>query len=424
MAKTKNKATKNKSVEGRPESGSVRVDLDRRTVVAPLTHTRSFVRSFVRQVVDGIPSGYGGPRMSLEQRHRLQAETAAKLELQRTRVVCGPDGNLYTSSGFDTVVGPSSSAAHQTIDEFADSFLSNLEIEIRSREEMTMEFIVTGISCSLANALRRAMIAEVPTMAIEHVFIKNNTSIIQDEVLAHRLGMIPLRIDPRKFEMKKKGDPTTEKNTVILKMDVRCDDSHPKDATLSVVSDALTWLPGGTELEPEVFKAEWGADQRDMVKEPVRAVHDDILVAKLRSKQEISLECHCVKGTGEDHAKWSPVATAWYKLYPEVVLLKEVTREQGAALAGELPGLVEVDGKGRVVVRDALEYPKLLEKVRRMSGEEPWSQVLQLRKRKDRFVFTIESTGAYSPWEIWEEAVARLASKCDKVLEGLARGEE
>jgi len=362
--------------------------------------------------------------MSSEQRQLLQAETAAKLELQRTRVVCGPDGNLYTSSGFDTVVGPSSSAAYQTIDEFSDSFLSSLEIEIRSLEEMTMEFIVTGISCSLANALRRAMIAEVPTMAIEHVFIKNNTSIIQDEVLAHRLGMIPLRIDPRKFEMKKKGDPTTEKNTVILKMDVRCDDSHPKDATLSVVSDALTWLPGGTELEPEVFEAEWGADQSSMLDEPVRVVHDDILVAKLRAKQEISVECHCVKGTGEDHAKWSPVATAWYKLYPEVVLLKEVTRDQGAALAGELPGLVEVDGKGRVVVRDALEYPKLLEKVRRMSGEEPWSQVLQLRKRKDKFVFTIESTGAYSPWEIWEEAVARLASKCDKVLEGLARGDE
>ena len=41
---------------------------------------------------------------------------------------------------------------------------------------------------------------QVPTMAIEKVFIANNTSLIQDEVLAHRLGLIPISVDPRLFE--------------------------------------------------------------------------------------------------------------------------------------------------------------------------------------------------------------------------------
>lgn len=277
---------------------------------------------------------------------------------------------------------------------------------------MEMEFVVTGISCSIANALRRVMIAEVPTMAIEHVFIKNNTSIIQDEVLSHRLGMIPLRIDPRKFEFKKKDDPITEKNTVVLKMDVRFRGDG------KVFSDALTWLPLGSELSQDICPTEWGGDQSSMLEDPVRVVHDDILVAKLRVKQEIQVECHCVKGTGEEHAKWSPVATAWYKLYPEVVLLREPQGGEGEALCRELPGLMEMDG-GSVRVADALEYPKLLEKVRRMSGEDEWKDLVQLRKRKDKFVFTIESTGAYAPWEIWEEAVLRVKSKCDKVLEGL-----
>lgn len=45
------------------------------------------------------------------------------------------------------------------------------------------------------------MIAEVPTMAFEEVYIQDNTSIVQDEVLSHRLGLIPLRIDPRAFRM-------------------------------------------------------------------------------------------------------------------------------------------------------------------------------------------------------------------------------
>lgn len=41
---------------------------------------------------------------------------------------------------------------------------------------------------------------QLPTMAIEKVLIANNTSVIQDEVLAHRLGLIPLQVDPRLFE--------------------------------------------------------------------------------------------------------------------------------------------------------------------------------------------------------------------------------
>jgi DNA-directed RNA polymerase I and III subunit RPAC1 len=55
------------------------------------------------------------------------------------------------------------------------------------------------VDASLANALRRILIAEVPTMAIEQVYIQDNSSIIQDEVLAHRLGLIPIKADPRAF---------------------------------------------------------------------------------------------------------------------------------------------------------------------------------------------------------------------------------
>ena len=68
-----------------------------------------------------------------------------------------------------------------------------------------MVFDMIGIDASLANAFRRIMLSEVPTMAIELVYISNNTSIIQDEVLAHRLGLIPINADPRLFESFKSG---------------------------------------------------------------------------------------------------------------------------------------------------------------------------------------------------------------------------
>ena len=56
-------------------------------------------------------------------------------------------------------------------------------------------------NAAIANDLRRVLLAEVPSMAIEKVFINNNTLIIQDEVFAHHLGLIPIKADPRKFNM-------------------------------------------------------------------------------------------------------------------------------------------------------------------------------------------------------------------------------
>lgn len=60
-----------------------------------------------------------------------------------------------------------------------------------------MELI--GIDPATANALRRIIIAEIPTMAFHKVLLYQNTSVIPDELLVHRLGLLPLSIDPNDF---------------------------------------------------------------------------------------------------------------------------------------------------------------------------------------------------------------------------------
>lgn len=68
-----------------------------------------------------------------------------------------------------------------------------------------MEFDLIGVHPSFANTLRRILLSDVPSMAIEKVHVYNNTSIIQDEVLCHRLGLIPFKADPRQFEFRPEG---------------------------------------------------------------------------------------------------------------------------------------------------------------------------------------------------------------------------
>ena len=62
----------------------------------------------------------------------------------------------------------------------------------------------------------------------------------------------------------------------------------------------------------------------------------------MRPGQCIDLEAHAVKGIGADHAKWSPVATAWYRLHPEVVLTKKVVGKQAQELLKLCPGLFKM----------------------------------------------------------------------------------
>ncbi|KAL4514328.1 hypothetical protein Ndes2437A_g01045 [Nannochloris sp. 'desiccata'] len=341
---------------------------------------------------------------------------AERLQIQATRVICSSDMNYNTSSSLASTTLPGVDSSFKL-----DNFKQSVNIEVTKYENHDMEFEVKGISCAMANTLRRIMIAEIPTMAIEHVFIVNNTSIIQDEVLAHRLGLIPLNVDPRLFDFKATDETATERNTIVMKLKVEC--KKLPDGTIEnekVYSSQLVWLPNGSEMPEETATPAFETSQSEMF-EMMGPVHDDILIAKLRPGQAIELECHCIKGVGEEHAKWSPVATTWYRLVPEVVLLEQPPLDVAKKLESELPGLITVASGGVVEVDDARRHGNVLEKVRRMSGEPEWSPYIQLRKCKDHFIFTIESTGAWRPHELFKEAVDRIVSKCDKVLEGLAK---
>lgn len=220
-------------------------------------------------------------------------------------------------------------------------FEEAFRVDVVREEDGVLEFDMVGIDAAIANAFRRILLAEVPTMAVEKVFVYNNTSIVQDEILAHRLGLIPIRADPRLFEYRNQGDEEgTEIDTLQFQLKIKCsrnpqaakESSDPNELYFNhkVYSKHMTWVPLGnqTDLFPD-------AD--------FRPVHDDILIALLRPGQEIDVLMHCVKGIGKDHAKFSPVATASYRLLPDITLLQPVEDEAAETLQKCFsPGVIEI----------------------------------------------------------------------------------
>lgn len=82
------------------------------------------------------------------------------------------------------------------------TFKDKLKIDIVSKERDTAVVDIKGIDAPIANALRRILLTEIETMAIDKVVIYQNTSVMQDEILAHRIGLLPVMADPEKFDKK------------------------------------------------------------------------------------------------------------------------------------------------------------------------------------------------------------------------------
>jgi len=106
-------------------------------------------------------------------------------------------------------------------------------VTIKELDSMNMTFILENTDLTVANALRRIMIAEVPTMAIDQVEITQNTSAVHDEYLAHRCGLIPLisnDVDEYKLLQECTCDfGDCEKCSVELRLKIKYTVNHNKD---------------------------------------------------------------------------------------------------------------------------------------------------------------------------------------------------
>jgi len=163
-----------------------------------------------------------------------------------------------------------------------EDFVQDLSsLEVISKDSQKISVKLKGVPMQYANALRRICLNGVPIFAIDTVDIIENSSVLPDEGLAHRLGLIPITTDLSRFNEPSKCDCNSE--------------SGCSNCKVMLVLDT-----GETDVTRTVFSNELSSED-----DSIKPISDKISIIQLAPGQRVKIECYARLGRGTDHAKWN-----------------------------------------------------------------------------------------------------------------------
>jgi DNA-directed RNA polymerase subunit D len=247
------------------------------------------------------------------------------------------------------------------------------------RDDTHIRMLIQGVDVPFMNALRRLVLSEVPCMAIDDVVVIENSSVLQDEIIAHRLGLIPLKTDLDSYNLPEECPCKSEFGCNLCRV------------TLTLDSEAK----GGAKT---VYSGDFVSENPNIM-----PVSDRIPIVKLAKEQRIKLEAYAKLGKGKIHAKWQPVSMCTYKYFPKIQLSKS------CSVCGECvdicPRKVLAKADGRIEVRDPLACTMCMDCVESCPKN---PAAIDVTGEENSFIFNLESTNALPPERIMKEAVGIL----------------
>ena len=260
-----------------------------------------------------------------------------------------------------------------------------MEVKILEKSERQVQFLVSDIDNTLANAIRRAAMSEVPVMAIEVVDITDNNSGLADEVLAHRLGLIPLKFPLETFNVKK---------------ECTC---KGRGCSNCQVELALN------KQGPGVAKAgEFVSENKD-----VAPLYPDMPIVELLEGQAVNITALAELGYGKDHAKWQ-AAIAGYRNAPKVKL----NPEKGDTLpAFKVCPKKVFDKEGNKAVVARAQNCDL--NMRCVEVTSPG--VVEIGTKENDFIFTVESASGLTAQQVVERALEVLSERAEEFKKELKK---
>ena len=253
-----------------------------------------------------------------------------------------------------------------------------MDIKLLSKNENKATVLLTDTNPVMANTLRRLMVDEVPTLAVEDCEFIKNDSALYDEVIAHRLGLMPLKTDLKSYD---------------LKEDCKC-----KDKGCSICQVHLTLrVKGPCMVMASDLKA----------KDPkVKPIFPDTPLVKLLKGQKLEIDMKAVLGRGREHTKWSP-GLVYYRYYPKL----NVSNAKNPNKAKEVCPKDVFDVKnGKLTVKN-LEACDLCEDCVKYN--------VDVKYKEDEIIMFIESWGQLKIKEMLSEAINifdRKLKKLDKKI--------
>jgi len=319
------------------------------------------------------------------------------------------------------------------------------EIKIIDIKSDSIEFRLLNTDLAFANSLRRVIISEVPTIAVDMVEVKENTSPLFDDFVVHRIGLVPLvsdDINNYKFPLECNCKDGCEHCKVDFIISKKCDDNYKED-TIEVTSDDI--IPKNQECKVKPVKYDY-----------------PIVLTKLRKGQSINMTLTAKKGIGKTHAKWSPVCTCVMKQVPTVKILdnefiQNMDNKFKKEFCDACPSKVFKIDKDEIIVdksekctyceecliktqefikkKDKTEFKKYKEnKIKEGMKEDDikmnqgpsinYREVIKIEPKANEFLFKVESTGALSPKKIVYEAFNILKQKFNSIDKMLNEIEE
>lgn len=274
-----------------------------------------------------------------------------------------------------------------------------LDIRVIEEKDNALRFLLEGTNHAYANALRRAMIAEVPAMAIEDVIIVENTSVLYDEVIAHRLGLIPLKTDLDAYVLPEECDCKSELGCSKCRASFTLEAEAVDEPVMVYSSD----LKGETGVTP---------------------VSGNIPIVKLGPSQKLRLELYARLGKGIEHAKWQPVSACAYKYLPKVSVNPDNLSNPDEVIRICPTDVYARDPESKIVVRDEMACTLCMDCVKKAVPLDPKkASPVKVTGDETSYVFYVESTGAIPPRRVVTEATKLIDKKAvslnDLVRKGL-----
>lgn len=277
-----------------------------------------------------------------------------------------------------------------------------VKVKVRELQGRKAKLLVEEAEPSLVNAIRRTLIADVPKMAIEDVTIYDNTSGLFDEMVAHRLGLIPVPTDLALFVPR--AECPSCKGTGCANCTLRY--------TLS--KEGPTMVLSG-DLMPE---------------NPAFAVPDPkIPIVELLENQRLILEVEAIIGTGKQHAKYQPVSGAGYKYYPVITIDdKKISPEEAKKISDSCPVDILPEQGGKVSVSNVekcILCMNCVDTAAKMKGltreQAKGSAGIWVEGDPKRYLFHFETDGSLTASQALSKAVSLLADKYDEFSKHVAQ---